>query len=216
MSNFNLRKHAEKTKSRKPYEKMMIENNEEFGLEPADNRPYEKQLEDNRKPNKGDKNYEKMMDEVRTASPNTIIEKQMDKAKGKAGRNDDGIPLMDMGEKTSKAAEEEFAKKQNSEKKDKVFQETHKKDPVPKGGNPDTTIINNTQKSQVLSNYDSREEFEKNNKSASVESRIKDADALIYHTYRKAYSNARDITQQERRFIDTINKEKKSLLAEIK
>ena len=216
MAKFNFRKNAEKT-TRKPYEKQLIENNKEFDLKPADNRPYEKQLEDDRAPNKDGKNYEKLLEDARVASPNIVTEKQLNADASK--RSDEGVVLMDMGEKTSKASEKKFKDVQSKEKRSKPFYEKYN-NPLSPNDNAKTTIINNVQDSQMVSNYEDRKDFEKSNpsvkKAANAVKSIKDADALLYHIYRKAADERRSLDSKEQKSVNNINKEKISILSNIK
>lgn len=198
----------------KPTEKMLDDSNKKFDLEPTENPSVitDKQLE--RKNMDGDKIGEKQLKEVRVEADSVITEKQLNAA-GDTGinkkRRDDGIPLMDMGNEYQKDEKKKIAKeyrKQDKPDEDTAFWDSFLDIDKPK-------IVGNVQRSQLLSNYDSREEMNKKNPSVNKKSlaALKDADAMLYHIYRVAASESREITAEEKQMICDINSAKIRVLA---
>jgi len=202
MAKFNLKKQAD---SVTPYPKRLVEQVDHYNLRAEKDKNYTKLLEKDRKNPEGDKNYEKLLnDSTRVESSNKITDGQLE-AEPKQ-RHDDGVPLMDMAKKvtTDKNPEEEGKKS---------FWDAYIGDDIP--ADQKTKIIGNTQKSQLLSNYDTREEFEKNNpcvKKSESANKLLVADAVLYHTYRVAATEDRDLTDSESKIIEQVNKEKTDIL----
>lgn len=199
----------------KPTEKMLDDSNKKFDLEPTENPSVitDKQLE--RKNMDGDKIGEKQLKEVRVEADSVITEKQLNAA-GDTGinkkRRDDGIPLMDMGNEYQKDEKKKIAKeyrKQDKPDEDTAFWDSFLDIDKPK-------IVGNVQRSQLLSNYDSREEMNKKNPSVNKKSlaALKDADAMLYHIYRVAASESREITAEEKQMICDINSAKIRVLSQ--
>ena len=199
----------------KPTEKMLGDSNEKFDLEPTENPSVitDKQLE--RKNLDGNKIGEKQLKEVRVEADSVITEKQLNAA-GDTGinkkRRDDGIPLMDMGNEYQKDEKKKIAKeyrKQDKPDEDTAFWDSFLDIDKPK-------IIGNVQRSQLLSNYDSREEMNKKNPSVNKKAlaALKDADAMLYHIYRIAADQSRETTAEEKQMICDINSAKIRVLSQ--
>lgn len=212
---FNQKKQAQI----KPTEKMLDDSNEKFDLEPTENPSIitDKQLSDERKGLEGNQIGEKQLKEVRVEAESVITEKQLNSA-GDTGinkkRRDDGIPLMDMANEYQKDEKKKIAKeyrKQDKPDEDTAFWDYFLDVDAPK-------IVGNVQKSQLLSNYDSREQMRNKNPSINKKamSELKDADAMLYHIYRLAASESREITAEEKQMISDINSAKIRILAEDK
>ena len=220
MGKFNLKK-AEKTV--KPYEKLLIDDNNERGLAGDADKPYEKLLEDTRKPkdSKGDKNYEKLLEKKREDSPSVNTEKQLDAAKSYIPfRDDNPTPVMDMYKKTEDESAKEFKKETKAGDRDTMFWDKFLHDQTP--ADQLTKIVDNDQGSQLLSNFDTRENFRKDNSSVGKEQTgkgtrsamelVKDADAVLFHIYTKASRENRKLTGEEQNTVDAINNEKANIL----
>ena len=209
----------------KPYEKMLLDNQNKYDTDVKGDKIEEKLLEDERSDKdgaKGDKIYEKMQEDVRTGSPDKNTEGQLNEGSTKYNnaklRDDDGEPLMDYHKATEDAEIADFTKAESGTKKEKMFWDKYVNSQIPpKGGNESlnelTKIVDNDQSSQLLSNYNTREEMRKATpatKSASAD--LKDADALLYHIYREASENGRELTGQEKTAVEDINNYKTNVL----
>lgn len=213
---FNAKKFAEKT-TVKPYEKMLKDNNDEHDIElPSEPQNYTKMLEEDRKNDPGDEIIEKRLKrEDKTAQ--TITEDQLDKRKSYIPhRNDLGIPVADMSKKNSVKIKDDFAKENNKEDRDTKFWDDYVGDQMDE--DQITRVSSNDQPSQLLSNFDSREDFRKENPSMKVASAVeslKDADAMLYHIYRTSAEQNRTISETEKNMVSDINNNKALLLAEL-
>ena len=210
---FNLKKKAQI----KPTEKMLSEWNDSYDYSTYDSSTpviSDKQLESSRNESDEGKIAEKQLEEVRNASSKVVItEKQLNNGIDSSWmktRNDKGQHPMDMHKENSNKLADEFKKENKTDTKDnKEFWDFY----LNVGSHE---ITNNVQSSQLLSNYETREDFNKNNKSIQKEASIKDADAMIYHIYRTAYYNGRSsLTEEETQIINDINASKIKLLASI-
>jgi hypothetical protein len=172
-------------------------------------------MRDNRKHPTGDEIMEKTTEDLRENSTSQVItEKAMNKA-GDEGlnkkRDNSGIPLQDMALQYEKDFIKAFAKdnKEGNLKK--------KEDRFPTPGSQllgdGSNKVKVTQRSQLLSNFDSREEFQKEN--PFIRNSLKTADAMIYHIYRKAFVDGREISENDKKIIGKINDEKRIILSQV-
>ena len=205
MVKFNLKKQSD---SVTPYPKRLVKQVDDYDVRPEEAKNYTKLLEKGRKNPAGDKNYEKLLDDsTRVESSNKITDGQLE-AESKQ-RHNDGVPLMDMAKKVT------TDKDPKSETK-KSFWDAYVGDDIPE--DQKTKVVGNTQRSQLLSNYDTREEFEKSNpsvKKSEASNRLLVADAVLYHTYRVAATEDRDLTVSENKIVEQVNKEKIDILESI-
>ncbi|MBT6051670.1 MAG: hypothetical protein HOG49_33115 [Candidatus Scalindua sp.] len=207
---YNLKKQAQI----KPTEKMLQDQNKFYGVsQDGDAVITDKQLKDDRKDPQGDKIGEKQLKDVRNASDSIILEKQLNVGTGSSidTRGDKGVVLMDMPLAAARKAQKDFDKenKGNLSAENKTFW-----DALVAGGKK---IKNNVQGSQLLSNYDSREDFNKSNPSFDKKaSLLSDADAMLYHVYKQAASQSRDLTTDEQLIVNSINANKMRILADHK
>ena len=154
-----------------------------------------------------------MLDKIRKETGNSVItEKQLNKQKGTT-RGEEGEIITDYGNKGEAQNAKDFDKSKGTEGEppfDEKFQgEEYVGKRYPKQ-------VGNVQKSQLLSNYTDREAFRKANpsiKSSAVE-KLADSDAIIYHFYKQASLQGRALNSYERKFIDKINKNKITVLAQ--
>jgi hypothetical protein len=211
----------------KPYEKMLLDNQNKYDTDVKGDKIEDKLLEDERGTDgaKGDKIYEKLQEDVRTGSPDKNTEGQLNEGSTKYNdaehRSDGGEPLMDYHKKTENEEIADFTKANSGMKRDKMFWDKYVNSQIPpKGGNESlnelTKIVDNDQSSQLLSNYDTREEMREATpavKSASAD--LKDADAILYHIYREAAENGRELTDQEKQATEEINSYKTNTLVEL-
>lgn len=211
MPKFNLKKYS--SKDSVTLEKMLSENHEG---EP-DNKITEKLIEDNRK---GTENVitEKQINRE-ASSDNIILEKQMNN--GTDGwfkhRRNDSIPIIEMYKQFEQEYQKAYKEANDKDKLDTLFWDDYVGTQIPR--DQITKIVGNEQHSQLVSNYKTRKEFmEKNpqiakaaSKQASIEA-LKDSDAMIYHIYRVAFENNRDLTNDEKMKIQDINAGKAKIL----
>jgi len=220
MSKFNLKKHVVKT-AVTPYPKRLEDNNVERGLEPAENKIQDKLLDDGRTNKDDNRIYEKQLEKTHTGFPQKNTEGQLNSQADYRGingmplRGPDGKPLMDMYKPTGDINKEQFDKADNAGKREKMFWDGYVNTQIPK--DQVTKIVANDQPSQLLSNFNTREEFLAENPSTSstveeIMNSIKDADAMLYHIYRTSKTESRELNGQEKNIENKINSEKTKLL----
>jgi len=208
---YNLKKQAQI----KPTEKMLQEQNDHYDVSlKGDAVITDKQLKEDRKSPQGDKIGEKQLRDVRNASDSIILEKQLNIGTNSSidTRGDKGVVLMDMPLEAARKSQKEFNKedKGNLSAENKAFW-----DALVEGGSK--KIKNNVQGSQLLSNYDSRDDFNKSNPSFDKKaSLLSDADAMLYHVYKQAASYSRELTADEQLIVNSINANKMRILADHK
>lgn len=218
---FNLKKHADSViKSR---EKELDDFDKKYDHKTPDYKGnYTELLEEVRKNSKGDAITEKQLDNNRVAKTNeVVIEKSMDKAdkgingmKHRIKTEDSPGPLMDYSIKADKEYEKEFKKIQGSIDRDTDFWDKFVGEQLL--GEP-TKIVDNSQYSQLLSNYENRKDFAEHKKEVKKKASVlKDADAMIYYIYRNAAQEKREINKNEEQMIQDISSGKIRLLAETK
>ena len=207
-------------------EKMLIENNEKLGLKPnEEDGNYNKLLESDRENPDGDKNYEKLLADVRVeASENkSILESVLNNAKdtiNKLRDEDTNVPLMDFAKKNVVEREKEYQKAVNAGDSDTSFWDKYVGQQLDK--DQITKITNNIQSSQLISNYDTREDFNKKNPSigkkvpVAVDEILKDADAMLYFIYRTAEEESRELSDKDKQIINDINSGKIRILSQFK
>jgi len=206
---YNLKKQAQI----KPTEKMLQDQNEHYDVSQKGNAVItNKMLADNRKNPQGDKIGEKQLKEVRNATDSVISEKQLNKGTGSAvdTRGDDGVVLMDMPIEENRKFQADFTKENKGTDANRAFWDAY----VDIGAKK---IVNNVQDSQFITNYDSREEFNKKNPSLGKKamSLLQDADAMLYHIYKQASSQNRELTEDEQLMVNNINANKMNIIAQI-
>jgi len=199
-----------------PYSKQIDKHRKDFNLEQDGLLPYTNMLEDERKDNKdtnesGTIISEKQFDEARNPSTkNMVTEKQLDQ--GKSSYNAYRMisePIFDYHKKTEEESRKAFKKDQNPTKK-RYMDEIANQQKI----GPVTKVIKNEQKSQLLSNYNSRNDFKKSNPDIKQASSLFDADAMIYHIYRKAAVENRGLSDMEKQAISDIENSKIKILAQ--
>jgi hypothetical protein len=185
---FNLKKTmAENKKVILPYEKMLQQNNEEMGIEPiTDPTNYTNLLEEDRKHPEGDEILEKQLAKKKVAQ--RITEKELNTRKSYIPhRSNDGLPLADMPLEKELEDAKQFAQANKEEKRDTEFWDEYVGTQI--NADQITTVVGNNQPSQLISNFETREDFRKENpsmKMANTVEAIKDSDAMLYHIYRNA------------------------------
>lgn len=222
---YNLKKYAEKEIS--VFNNMLNNKRDEQGTVSNDESGnYEYRLDDDRNSKSEDDNvsYQKLLDQSRSENDGlSITESAMNKKdKGKFNMADyrsdktSNVPLMDYNIEAEhtlrKENEKNIKKEQSNQDRDTSFWDDFVGKQLPE--ELKTEIVRNLAPSQLVSNYDSRDEFEKENnsiKKASVNS-LKDADAMIYSIYRFAYDNNREINAEEQQIINDINSSKARVL----
>lgn len=210
---FNFMKMAEKEVQQT--EKALRENNKEHKLE-ADDQPtaFEKTLEGERKGSDGLTPTERMLDDVRVSeSEAKITEGALND--DKSMRSDEGQHPMDYFKKSEEEQLKAWRKAQGNVEAEKDFWDKYVGQQM--NGEP-TKQVANVQKSQLLSNYDTREEFRKQNRSvkkSSAEENLKTADAMLFHVFRQAALTGRALTDKEEQMVKDINAGKAQILAQI-
>jgi len=153
------------------------------------------------------------------------------------------VPLMDFSRESEWALSEEYKKAVKVEGGDTSFWDKYVGDQLP--ADQITKITDNVQPSQLVENYETREAFTKENpsigkdgpgaeenimgedlepektvvyenKKASVGDLMRDADAMLYHIYRTASEESRELTKIEQQMIVDINSAKIRVLSQAK
>ena len=211
-------------------EKMLIDQNKEMGLEPnEEDGTYNALLKIDRDDSVGNKILEKQLDgkslsrDARTGKSEdfTILEGALNNVKDTLNKlRDDSTnkPLMDFSKENEWALSEEYEKAVKKEGGDTSFWDEYVGDQLP--ADKITKITNNVQPSQLESNYESREDFDKENpsigKKVPVVEILRDADAMLYHIYRTAAEESRDLTDIEKNMTNDINASKIRVLSQAK
>lgn len=181
---FNLKKYKE---SRKPYEKLLEDNNKERGFSSEENNKNFNKILDSDRKEKEDVVIEKFLEESRSNDKKIPLNLEgklnEDTSSWMKNRRDDGEHPMDYHKKTEDKYVKDFKKEDEKEEKDK----------------------DNEFKSQLLSNYKTRKDFNRKNKVASIEESILDADAILYTIYRIASEQGRELEQRELKVVEEIN-----------
>ena len=225
---FNLNKNSKKQtklaeKAITTTEKMLIENNEELGLKPnEEDGNYNKLLESDRENPTGDRNYEKLLSDVRVeaVSDKSILESVLNNAKdtlNKMRDEDTNVPLMDFAKSNVIEREKEYQKAVDKGERDTSFWDKYVGQQL--DSDQITKITNNIQSSQLISNYDTREDFNKENPSIGKKvpvamDELKTADAMLYFIYRTASEESRELNEKEKQMVTDINSGKVRILAQ--
>ena len=208
---FNLKKHAQI----KNYDKMLADQTKDMGLE-AEESPtnYNGLLESDRVGDSVDKasTYENHLDDAREGDDGQVIaEKAMDKASGLTSRHEDGEHPMDYHKQGEQDMRKPFNLSEYNKGKGERVVDKNPGEQLMESGNK--KMVGNVQNSQLLSNYDTRSDFESKNKMASVQ-KLADADAILYTIYRKAADESRELTKAEQNNVEKISEEKANVLAQ--
>ena len=224
---FNLKKYSQTTVTT---EKMLIEKNKEMNLAPPENPGnYEYLLKDVRKGQEDNVINEKLLETARKDANaeaskkgfagDLIIEKNLNQGKNTLNptRSDDKdkIPLMDYAKEAENKLSEQFVEANNKDERDTEFWDKYVGVQLT---NDKTTIVDNSQTSQMVTNFDTRKDFKKDNQSmgkkAEVLKQLKTADALLYHIYKTASVESRELTEKEKQMVTDINSGKIRCLAQ--
>jgi len=208
MATFNLKKMS---KTVKPYEKMLEDNNKATDLKPVENTGnLAWNLSKLHKEPKGDQSYEKLLVDTHKEASNTIIEKQLNDAKGgyqKKREVTDNL-VTEMAKSSEETRAKDFKKANDATDRDTSFWDDYVG--VQMDEADITRIVANDQPSQLVENYKDREDFKKGTKetkkTAQVEQFLSDADAMLFNIYRNA--QGRDLSEIERKQVNDINSEK--------
>ena len=217
---FNLKKMSS-SKDIVALEKQIIDQNEELGTESVDDSGnYAYRLKEEHKDPAGDATYESMLEGSRTSKDDAgITEAEMNKSdikpiNGMDIRSDkmENTPLMDYSKENDNKKEEKIRAKNAEEDRDTGFWD---KGVGSQMIGPKTVIVRNESNSQMVSNYKTRDEFEKVNKmAASTLLKLKDADALLYSIFRNAADSRRELTAKENQIVLDINSGKIRILGQ--
>lgn len=203
-------------------EKRIMEMNKEMKNDAIDDSgSYEYRLRDGRKYPEGDAISEKQLVEKRiNASSAGITEYELNNKKDTINdmrvRSDEtnNTPLMDYSKEAENKCAEKFSKENKKDKRDTSFWD----DNVGQQMIGETTkIVANDQSSQLISNYESRKEFNKKLKMAKTTLKtLKDADAMLYSLYRKSVDEHRELTDVEKQIVTDVNSGKIRVLSQFK
>jgi len=123
-------------------------------------------------------------------------------------RNSEAVPLQDMSKKYEQEFIDAFRKAAGDD--EGVYPD------MPKPGSQmvdgQSPKVPTKERSQLLSNYKTREEFDKKNVSANAASAIKDADAMLFHLYKVAAQEGRELSEPEKQIVADINSVKARIL----
>ena len=149
--------------------------------------------------------------DTRVGMEPVITEAQLNNSPGGVltkNRDSETTPLQDMAKQYEKEFIDAFKKAQKDN--EGVYPD------MPKPGSQmidgKAPEVPTKERSQLLSNYETREEFNKKNVGANAASAIKDADAMLFHIYRTAVQEGRELTDQEKQVVTDINSGKVRLL----
>ena len=196
-------------------EKQIAKDNDSKGLEPetkVQDKALEKEREGNADMHKGGTQIteKQLAKEQRVDNKALTTEAAMDKSPKVYNfkRNVESAPLMDYHKETEKVAADKFKKEQD---KTATFTPTAEQGtPGEQMEGKPKKIVDNKQRSQLLSNFESREEFEK--KASSI---LGDQDAVIYNAYKTASSEGREVNESEQNAIVEANRVKSAILHEL-
>jgi hypothetical protein len=216
---FNMKKHSDSVL--KAREKELGDFGDKYDLDPADNSGnYDYLLREVRREPEGDVLLEKQLEKVRTAdSDPVILDKALDASKKAINGMDHRVdpkdspgPLMDYSIKADKDFEKEFKKAQDKEDRNTEFWDKFVGEQML---GEVTKITNNSQPSQLISNYNTREDFNKQNRSINKKAvALKDADAMLFYLYKNAATEGRDLSKEDVQQIMDINSGKIRILAQ--
>ncbi len=194
-------------------EKRNQEHNKKFNLKAIKNTGnYEWQLEDDRKQPTGDRIYEKLLSDVRVGSSNIITDKQLDKRDSYIKhRNNIDVLSSEQGNPTEKERAKAYHRANFADDHDTAFWDKWVGVQIPEYDF--TRISDNKQYSQLVENYDDRKEFRKSTN--EIITSLKEADAMLFHIYRTAATEHRDLTETENKMVNDITYAKMEILAAI-
>jgi len=217
MGKFNLKKHAEGYIDQ--VETRLQDQSKSMGIESTDDSGnYEYRLKETRKDPSGDETYQKLLEKNRESNSGDEITEAAMNRKDKTindmeVRSDamENTPLQDYSIPQDKKYEKEFVKAEQSDKRDTEFWDKYVGDQML---GMTTKIIDNKQPSQLISNYEDRDDFNKNVKMAEKVQSLKDADAVLFYIYKKAYMEDREVNEEEKQIIADVNSGKIRILSE--
>lgn len=212
-----------KTAQQKPYSKLLLDQVDEYDASNPGCKNYDKMLEEERKDDKdltdgGSLVTEKQLEKEQKTADYEILEKKLNTQKtnlnefSSSFRNDDVAHPMDYfkeGEKADKKAYNAAeSKKRDKRKMDEIAGEQMIGEK--------TTIVGNEYKSQLLSNYETREDFLKKNKAVKKASTtLLEADAYLFAIYKTASDEGRPLTDIEQKAVESVTETKVNVLAQL-
>lgn len=213
----------------KPYNKMLLDNRSKLDTKANDDtgnlewllNSYRKDIEGDIITEKQLENPPRQVDSSRKASVGgSIIEKMLNDATGGLNKTrDQGIPLQDMTKTYEKAFTEAYKKGDDPGFKTKDDRFSVKPGSQMIGPSSNKVSVDGRKgESQLLSNYDSREDMDKANpsiKKAEIINNLKIADALTYHIYRTAATKGIEVSKQEKDKLELIALEKTFFLKKL-
>jgi hypothetical protein len=225
MIQFNMKKYAKET-GYKNYNRMLEERTEKFDLK-AEEGPPNVNVRMTTKDKDNTLLYEGQLEEVRTGSPLTITDKSMD-VEPKLyldKRNDmwdtDVQPVNKASEAENQKHLKDYKAAEDRESFDTSFWDEYVG--VQMEG-PVTKVKVNTQKSQLQNKADRFKGLDKDDvkdiagykeNKEMVFASLKDADAMLFQIFAKAFSEDREITAEEKQIITDINAGKSRVIAQM-
>ena len=207
--------------AQKPYSKLLEDNSSEYDLSNEGDKLYDKMLEEERKDDKdhtkdGQLVTEKQLEKEQKTADYEILEKKLNDGSTKLNefsnkfRNNDGAHPMDYHKEGEKEEKKAYNAAKDKNLKKRKMDEIAGDQMIGKK----TTIVGNDYKSQLLSNYDSREEFEKKNKSIKKASKnLLEADAYLFAIYKTASDAGRELSPAEQKAVESVTESKIKILA---
>lgn len=216
---YNLKKTAEK-----PYTKMLHDNVKDYDLDNDGAKNYDKMLDEERSGNKdttkdGSLVTEKQLDDTRKeASDYALLEKKLNDGNTKLNefsssfRNDKGAHPMDYSKDGEKAEKKAYNAAEDKKRSKRKMDEIAGEQMI----GEKTTIVGNEYKSQLLSNYETREDFEKKNRAIKKASKdLFDADGYLFAIYKTASDEGRGLISKEQEAVDNITESKIKIIANL-
>ena len=209
--------------AQKPYSKLLLDQADEYDAGNAGDKNYDKMLADERKEDKdhtdsGSLVMEKQLEKEQKTADYEILEKKLnDSSKGnnefsKSHRSSDGAHPMDYFQEGEKAEKKAYNAAKEKNLKQRKMDDIAGEQMV----GEKTTIVGNEYKSQLLSNYESREDFLKKNKAIKKASAaLLDADAYLFAIYKTANDEGRPLSDLEQKAVESVTEAKIKVLSQI-
>ena len=209
--------------AQKPYSKLLLDQADKYDAGNAGDKNYDKMLADERKNDKdhtdsGSLVMEKQLEKEQKTADYEILEKKLnDSSKGnnefsKSHRSSDSAHPMDYFQEGEKAEKKAYNAAKEKNLKQRKMDEIAGEQMI----GEKTTIVGNEYKSQLLSNYDSREDFLKKNKSIKKASKdLLEADAYLFAIYKTANDEGRPLSEMEQKAVDSVTESKIKILAQL-
>lgn len=225
MASYNFSKIAKKEDGLQPYNSMLQDNAKEMKIETKESDAKNINLKLKNKDKDNTIPYEKQLEANRTNKDGAeILEKTMDKSTYPSNKREMHTkkilvsPINVLSEEFDQKKVEAVKKAENRLKNDTAFWDKYVGEQMLGTATKVDANVSNSQ----LQNQPGRFSFNKETDVAKVvntkiskmaQEILKDADALLFHVYSTAAVENRDLTIDEKAFVNRINKEKEYILA---